>query len=110
MTTPAEVLAFWFGERARPLWFEKDAAFDAEIRAGFGAAHRDAAAGRLAGWEKTPEGAILSIDEGLEAILPARCFHLLDQEPRPGSIIKAVIEAIDPAARRVVLRPPGGRG
>ncbi len=58
MTTPAEVLAFWFGERARPLWFEKDEAFDVEIRAGFGAAHRDAAAGRLAAWEKTPDGAV----------------------------------------------------
>lgn len=58
MTTPAEILAFWFGERARPLWFEKDAAFDAEIRAGFGAAHGEAAAGRLAAWEAAPDSAL----------------------------------------------------
>jgi uncharacterized protein (DUF924 family) len=58
VTTPAEILAFWFGARARPLWFERDPAFDAEIRAAFGAAHREAAAGRFAAWEATPDGAI----------------------------------------------------
>jgi len=54
---PAEVLAFW--RAAGPeRWFEKDAAFDAEIRSRFLATYEAAVAGRLAGWEATPEGAL----------------------------------------------------
>jgi uncharacterized protein (DUF924 family) len=41
LPSPAEVLAFWFGDPpaadARPEWFRKDDAFDATIRARFGA-------------------------------------------------------------------------
>jgi uncharacterized protein (DUF924 family) len=54
---PAEVLAFW--RAAGPdKWFEKDAAFDAEIRSRFLATYEAAVAGRLAVWEATPEGAL----------------------------------------------------
>lgn len=54
---PAEVLAFW--RAAGPeKWFEKDAAFDAEIRSRFLATYEAAVAGRLADWETTPEGAL----------------------------------------------------
>ena len=61
----------------------------------------------VTGWvsKKTPEGAVLSVDEGLEALLPAHLYHLLPEEPRPGSIIKAVVDVIDTAARRMLLRP-----
>jgi uncharacterized protein (DUF924 family) len=58
--TPAEaqaVLDFWFlpaGDAghgfARPQWFRKDAAFDQEIRARFGALHARAAGGALEEW------------------------------------------------------------
>jgi uncharacterized protein (DUF924 family) len=51
----AEVLRFWFGAREeygqrRKFWFEKDAAFDAEVRGRFLALHEDAARGALAPW------------------------------------------------------------
>ena len=61
----------------------------------------------VTGWvsRKTPEGAVLSVDEGLEALLPAHLYHKLPEEPRPGSIIKAVVDVIDTAARRMLLRP-----
>ena len=36
MSSPRDILEFWFSDRARALWFEKDAAFDADIRARFG--------------------------------------------------------------------------
>ena len=60
---PDAVLDFWFGpapHAPRDVWFRKDAAFDAEIRARFGAAvvrrfgrypHRNAILGRTS----TPE-------------------------------------------------------
>jgi uncharacterized protein (DUF924 family) len=48
-----EVLDFWFGVppgKARAEWFRKDAAFDAGIRARFGALHARAAGGELEAW------------------------------------------------------------
>jgi uncharacterized protein (DUF924 family) len=54
---PMEVLAFW--RAAGPdKWFEKEAAFDAEIASRFLGFWRAAADGRLARWEETPEGAL----------------------------------------------------
>jgi len=57
----AEVLSFWFGapdspERGRPrkCWFEKSAAFDAEVRSRFLKVYERAAAGELSPWERTP--------------------------------------------------------
>jgi uncharacterized protein (DUF924 family) len=40
-----DVLTFWFGEVGPELWFAKDAALDATIRARFGALHASLAAG-----------------------------------------------------------------
>ncbi|MEW9899601.1 DUF924 family protein [Chitinivorax sp. PXF-14] len=61
MTDAQAVLDFWFGPaaepgygQARPQWFRKDAAFDAEIRRRFGELHRQAVAGELDGWEAGP--------------------------------------------------------
>ena len=50
MPTPADVVAFWRAAGPKR-WFEKDAAFDDEIRARFLRAHEAAAAGKLAAWE-----------------------------------------------------------
>jgi uncharacterized protein (DUF924 family) len=58
VTAPAEVLEFWFGDRARPLWFEKDAEFDAEIRRRFAATHEAALAGGLESWERAAESCL----------------------------------------------------
>jgi uncharacterized protein (DUF924 family) len=64
-----DVLDFWFCERARLLWFEKDAAFDADIRLQFGQAIDDAFSGGFEDWRRDPDGAL--------ALL-----ILLDQMPR----------------------------
>jgi uncharacterized protein (DUF924 family) len=54
---PKDVLAFW--QAAGPQkWFKKDPAFDAEIAARFSAVWQDAADGKLAQWEATPQGAL----------------------------------------------------
>jgi uncharacterized protein (DUF924 family) len=62
------VLAFW-REAGPKRWFRKDAAFDAEFRERFLAAHEAATRGELDGWAVTAEGAL--------ALLV-----LLDQFPR----------------------------
>jgi uncharacterized protein (DUF924 family) len=89
VATPAAVLAYW--RAAGPdKWFEKDAAFDAEIRAKFLATYEAAAAGRLA-WDGDPEGAF--------ALL-----IVLDQFPRNMFRDGARAFATDPLARTVTIR------
>lgn len=68
-TSPDDVLAFWFSERAKTYWFASSADFDAECRARLGAASEAAAAGGLDGWAATAEGALALV-------------ILLDQMPR----------------------------
>jgi uncharacterized protein (DUF924 family) len=65
--TVEEVLDFWFGQpgtdtygSARPVWFRKDAAFDAQIRAHFAAAIETALAGGFAAWT-SPRGSLARI-------------------------------------------------
>jgi uncharacterized protein (DUF924 family) len=65
VSSPDEVLRFWFGaspptdEAALALkgqWFAKSDAFDAQIRARFGATIDAALAGQLQDWASTPQG------------------------------------------------------
>ena len=53
--TPGDVLTFWMSA-GEERWFERDTAFDAEIRDRFGALHGKAAAGKLTDWEESREG------------------------------------------------------
>ena len=69
MRPPGDVLEYWFSERVRPLWFEKNAAFDDELRATFGATVAAAGAGDLDHW-------VRAVDSSLALVL------LLDQFPR----------------------------
>jgi uncharacterized protein (DUF924 family) len=50
---PTEVLNFWF-KRDRKAWFEKNPAFDEEIRQRFLPLYELGAAGKLAIWKKAP--------------------------------------------------------
>lgn len=68
LPTAAEIVAFW-RDAGPDRWFEKNEAFDAEIRRHFLPAHEAAAAGELDAWQDTPDGAF--------ALL-----ILLDQFPR----------------------------
>ena len=104
MTTPAEIIAFWFEDDrsvTRPKWFQRDDAFDAEIRARFGALTEQAQAGALDAWAETPDGAL--------ALL-----IVLDQFPRNLFRGDARAFASDARARaiarRVVLERQWDRG
>ena len=57
----SDVLDFWFSERVKEKWWDKDADFDAEIRREFEATHKAALAGELDGWAETPDGALALI-------------------------------------------------
>lgn len=55
---PGLVLDFWFSARCKPLWFERDAALDAEICARFGCAVGQAQSGGYQDWRRTAEGTL----------------------------------------------------
>jgi uncharacterized protein (DUF924 family) len=64
-TSPAEVLAFWFGNEGEPgygdfrsEWFQKDEAFDREVTDRFGGLYEQAAAGRLDYWREESESCL----------------------------------------------------
>jgi hypothetical protein len=88
--TPADVLEFWLAA-GRDRWFEKDDAFDSEVRERFQPIYEDAAAGRLSGWEESPSGAL--------ALVIA-----LDQFPRNLFRGSPRAYATDPLARAVAGR------
>lgn len=95
MTDEVErLLGFWFADGLdgfRKAWFERDAAFDAACRDGFGALVAPAREGALDGWAATPRGAL--------ALL-----LLLDQFPRNLHRGSAEAFAADPHARAVARR------
>ena len=56
-SSPADVLAFWFGSEGEPgygefreAWFRKDPEFDREVQERFGTLYERAASGELDGW------------------------------------------------------------
>ena len=59
-----EILAFWFGpapHAARDVWFRKDAAFDATIRARFRDTTEAALGGAYRDWTATPRGTLARV-------------------------------------------------
>jgi len=65
MASITEILDFWFGApgsetagKSRKEWFQKDSAFDQEIRCRFRSVYEQAAAGQLDAWQETPRGAL----------------------------------------------------
>jgi uncharacterized protein (DUF924 family) len=86
-TTPHEVLQFW-RDAGPSRWFRRDDAFDAAFRERFLAAHEAAAAGKLAEWVRSAEGALALV-------------LLLDQFPRNAFRGTARVYATDAQARAV---------
>ncbi len=80
-----DVLKFWFG-RDRKAWFEKNPAFDEDIRARFLPHYELGAAGMLGAWKEAP-GSCLAL------------VVLLDQFPRNMFRDSARAFAADPLAR-----------
>ena len=91
-----EVLRFWFAEDGSPRkqWFEKDPAFDAQVRERFLALYEEAAAGRLARWKQ-------------EAADCLALIVLLDQFPRNMFRGSGRAFATDPLAREAAMHAIG---
>jgi uncharacterized protein (DUF924 family) len=90
IATPQAVLAFWRAA-GKEKWFTKDPAFDDDIRARFLETYQAAAAGQLADWERTVEGALALV-------------IVLDQFPRNMFRGDPRTYAADPLALAVATR------
>jgi uncharacterized protein (DUF924 family) len=88
--TPSEIATFW-REAGPDKWFTPDHDFDRTVRSKFLAVYEDAAAGRLAAWQETREGALALV-------------LLLDQFPRNMFRGQARAFATDAMARAVADR------
>ena len=87
---PADILAFW--QDAGPQrWFARDDEFDSRVRARFLSVHEAAAAGLLAAWEETADGALVLL-------------IVLDQFPRNMFRDRGRAYASDALARAVAAR------
>lgn len=88
--TPADILAFW-REAGRERWYKPSDAFDAEVRRRFLPLWHKAAAGDLASWEDSDDGALALV-------------IVLDQFPR--NMFRGAPEAFasDAPAREVARR------
>ena len=56
-----QVIEFWFSDIAPEQWWQKDAQFDAMIKARFGALHKQAHAGELEQWRETAQGSLAEV-------------------------------------------------
>jgi uncharacterized protein (DUF924 family) len=113
----AAVLRFWFGEpgaygQRQKRWFEKNAAFDAEIRERFLGLYEDAAAGRLAHWRTSaPEclAFIVVLDQFARNLFrnDARAFAAdpLALETARDAIARGLDRALLPVERQFVYLP-----
>ncbi|MEA5497386.1 DUF924 family protein [Limnoraphis robusta Tam1] len=68
MSSVAEILAFWFGSpedsnygKPRKVWFQKNSAFDEQIRSHFLADYELAAQGQLDFWKESPDSCLALI-------------------------------------------------
>jgi len=61
VSTPSDIVQFWFSEIDRALWFRKDAGFDRLLEERFGALHAQASLGELSAWRDTPHGRLAEI-------------------------------------------------
>jgi uncharacterized protein (DUF924 family) len=89
---PGEVLNFWF-KRDRKAWFEKNEAFDEELRQSFLALYELGAAGKLARWKQAPASCLALV-------------VLLDQFPRNmfrGSARAFAADSLARDAARIIL-------
>lgn len=107
----ADVLAFWRAAGPQQ-WFRKDDHFDRVFRARFLAAHEAAAAGMLAPWQDTVEGALallLLLDQ-----LPRNAFRGTPRVYATDALARAVAQAavaagfdrqVEPALRQFFYLP-----
>ncbi len=95
IAAPAEIIDFWFAPGVQPLWFAATPDFDETLRERFLTTYAAGAAGQLAHWDVTPEGAL-----ALAIILDQFPLNLFRGQPASFATEAAAREAADRAIAR----------
>ena len=102
---PRDVVGFW-REAGPKKWFEKEEAFDTELRTRFEPAHLAAARGEFADWAQTADGALallLLLDQ-----IPRNIYrgtaHAFATDPLAVRVAEAAIDAGHDRATETALR------
>lgn len=106
------LLDFWFAEDTKPRWYDSSKGFDDLCRQRFGDLTEKAAAGDLAAWEHSAEGALalcLLLDQ-----MPRNLFRgtpkAFASDPKAAAVAARAIErgfdqALDPERRKFLYLP-----
>jgi small subunit ribosomal protein S1 len=74
----------------------------------WGQAADDYAVGdEVTGWvsSRNDKGLVISVDEGVDGLIPHELLPAGQPEPTSGDIVKAIVTEIDPIHRRMILKP-----
>jgi len=108
---PADILAFW-RQVGPERWYERDDAFDAEVRSRFRELWRQAADGRLSSWEATDDGAlalVIVLDQFprnmFRGDIRAYSSDTLAREVAGRAISRGADLRVDPALQEFIYMP-----
>ena len=108
---PADILAFW-RQVGPERWYERDDAFDAEVRSRFLELWRQAADGRLSSWEATDDGAlalVIVLDQFprnmFRGDIRAYSSDTLAREVAGRAISRGADLRVDPALKAFIYMP-----
>jgi uncharacterized protein (DUF924 family) len=111
IASAADVVTFW-REAGPERWFKKDFAFDQAILERFFTTHEAAAAGKLAGWERSVEGALallLLLDQFSRNMFrgDARSFATdpLARAVAAGALVRGFDAQVEPTMRSFFYLP-----
>jgi ribosomal protein S1 len=66
----------------------------------------------VTGWvaRSTEAGLVISLEDGVQGLIPREALAGLPEKPLSGAILKATVTAVDTVGRRLTLRPAAPRG
>lgn len=97
-STSNELLAFWFSERVKPMWFNSTPEFDEELRDKYLHTYQAALKGKLADWERTAQGAlalVICLDQFPLNMFRGKAESFEGEEPSRQVAVRAIQQGFD---------------
>lgn len=98
LATSDDVLAFWFSEPVKPLWFDSTPEFDKELQDKYLGTYQAALNGELSEWEKSPQGAlalVICLDQFALNMFRGKVEGFAGEEPSRQVAARAIERGFD---------------